>query len=99
MDVGYFLQGALSIEDRRQSERDLLEEYRVALDLSADERPSAEEALLRYRASACHGLALWLSTLSAPGWHCGDVSLSLAQRYAVVFVDLGSRSAVAAVTV
>lgn len=99
VDVGYFLQGALSIEDRRQSERDLLEEYRVALDLSADERPSAEEALLRYRASACHGLALWLSTLSAPGWQSRDVSLSLAQRYAAAFVDLGSRSAVAAVTV
>src|SRR6201991_2396355 len=30
VDLGYFLQGALTIEDRRQSERDLLEEYRGA---------------------------------------------------------------------
>jgi hypothetical protein len=94
LDVGYFLQGALTIEDRRQSERAILEEYRTALDLTSDQRPSADEAFLRYRASASHGLALWLSTLSAPGWQARDVSLSLAQRYSAAFVDLDSRSAV-----
>lgn len=98
VDVGYFLQGALSIEDRRQSERDILKEYCAALDLPSDERPSADEAFLRYRASASHGLALWLSTLSAPGWQAREVSLSLAQRYSVAFVDLDSRTAVAAVS-
>ena len=98
VDIGYFLQGALTVEDRRRNERDILEEYRTALDLSSEERPSAEEIFLRYRASASHGLALWLSTLSAPGWQRREVSLSLAQRYSAAFVDLESRSAVVAVT-
>ena len=39
LDLGYFLQGALTIEDRRRSERELLEEYRGALTLPADEIP------------------------------------------------------------
>ena len=43
LDLGYFLQGALTIEDRRRSERELLEEYRGALTLPAAEMPSAEE--------------------------------------------------------
>jgi hypothetical protein len=45
------------IEDRRQHERDLLAEYRRALVLPAEERPSADEVWLRYRASVVHGLA------------------------------------------
>jgi sulfur transfer complex TusBCD TusB component (DsrH family) len=97
VDVGYFLQGALTTEDRRQNERDILEEYSGALDLSSDERPSSDDAFLRYRASASHGLALWLSTLSTPGWQARDISLSLAQRYSAAFVDLETRSAVRAV--
>ena len=42
LDLGYFLQGALTVEDRRRSERDLLEEYRDSLGLPADELPSAD---------------------------------------------------------
>ena len=98
VDVGYFLQGALTIEDRRRNEREILEEYRNALEVPADERPTADDALLRYRASASHGLALWLSTLSAPGWQRQEVSLSLAQRYSAAFVDLDSSGAVEALT-
>src|SRR6185503_17916980 len=37
LDLGYFLQGALPIEDRRRGERDLLDEYRAAVELPADE--------------------------------------------------------------
>ena len=48
LDLGYFLQGALTIEDRRKGERDLVEEYRNALTLPADEMPSADEVWLRY---------------------------------------------------
>jgi aminoglycoside phosphotransferase (APT) family kinase protein len=97
VDVGYFLQGALTIADRRQHERGILEEYRTTLELSSDERPSSDEVFLRYRAAASHGLALWLSTLSTPGWQTEAVSLSLAQRYSAAFVDLETRSAVKAV--
>jgi aminoglycoside phosphotransferase (APT) family kinase protein len=44
LDLGYFLQGALTLEDRRRSERDLLAEYRDSLGLPADELPSAERS-------------------------------------------------------
>ena len=78
LDLGYFLQGALTIEDRRRGERDLLEEYRGALDLPADEMPSADEVWLRYRASVAHGLAIWMATLSGgDAWQSGQISVSL----------------------
>src|SRR6201996_2443906 len=64
LDLGYFLQGALMVEDRRTSERDIVEEYRNELDLPADEKPSADDVWLRYRASVAHGLAIWIATLS-----------------------------------
>ena len=99
LDLGYFLQGALTIEDRRRAERDLLAEYRKALDLPADELPSADEVWLRYRASVAHGLAIWLATSSGgDAWQRAEISVALAQRYAVAFVDLDTRSALDAIS-
>ncbi|KUI47590.1 aminoglycoside phosphotransferase [Mycobacterium sp. GA-1199] len=97
LDLGYFLQGALTIEDRRKAERDLLDEYRAALRLPADELPSAEEVWLRYRASVAHGLAIWMATLSGgDAWQSADICLALAQRYSAAFVDLDTRAALSA---
>ena len=94
LDVGYFLQGALTTEDRRSHERDLLEEYRSALELPADERPSAQETWLRYRASVAHGLALWLATASAgAAWQRPDIAVALARRYSIAYVDLDTPAA------
>lgn len=94
LDLGYFLQGALSIDDRRSGERALLEEYRGALGLPAAELPSAEEIWLHYRASTAHGLAIWIATLSGgDNWQRPDISLAFAQRYAAAFTDLDSRTA------
>lgn len=95
-DVGYFLQGALTIEDRRASEVDLVEEYRASLEVPSDERPSAEEAWNRYRASPAHGLIVWLATIS------GDVQspavcLALVERYAAAFIELDTPSALDAI--
>ncbi|MCV7155150.1 phosphotransferase [Mycolicibacterium pyrenivorans] len=89
LDLGYFLQGALTIEDRRASERDLTLEYRDALRLPADEMPSADDIWLGYRASVAHGLAIWMATLSGgDAWQRADICLAFAQRYAAAFVDL-----------
>jgi len=94
IDVGYFLQGAIVHTDRRVNERDLVETYRSSLDLPPDERPSAEEAWLRYRASAAHGLATWLATAADDGaWQDPDISMTLAQRYGAAFVELDTPSA------
>jgi aminoglycoside phosphotransferase (APT) family kinase protein len=98
LDVGYFVQGALTIEERRRSERELLDEYRAALTLPADEMPSQEDVLLRYRASVAHGLAIWMATLSGgDAWQSPDVFRALAQRYAAAFIDLDSRAAIDAI--
>ncbi|CAJ1508963.1 phosphotransferase [[Mycobacterium] holstebronense] len=97
LDLGYFLQGALTIADRRDGERALIEEYRGALSLPAGQLPSAEEIWLHYRASAAHGLAIWIATLSGgDNWQRPDISLALAQRYAAAFTDLDTRGALGA---
>jgi aminoglycoside phosphotransferase (APT) family kinase protein len=96
LDLGYFLQGALRTEDRRRSERSLLEEYRDALGLPEHETPSLEEIWLRYRASVAHGLTLWLCTASAGElWQRPDIALALAQRYSAAYEDLQTAEAIA----
>ena len=99
LDLGYFLQGALTIEDRRQHERDLVDEYRGALSLPDDEMPTADEIWLRYRASVAHGLAIWIATLSGgDAWQRPEICLALAQRYSAAFVDLDTRTALDSIT-
>jgi Phosphotransferase enzyme family len=98
LDLGYFLQGALTIEERRRSERELLEQYRSALTLPADETPTPDEVLLRYRASVAHGLAIWIATLSGgDAWQRPDICLAFAQRYSAAFIDLNTRAAIDAI--
>jgi hypothetical protein len=94
VDLGYFLQGALTVDDRRASEADLVEEYRNALELPGGERPTRGDVSLRYRASVAHGLALWLATAASDTWQRPEVSLTLAERYAVAFVDLDTPAAI-----
>ncbi|MQY23633.1 protein kinase family protein [Nocardia macrotermitis] len=94
LDVGYFLQGALTIRDRRLHEHALLAEYRDALSLPADELPDMDEIWLRYRASVAHGLTLWLCTASAGElWQRPDIALALAQRYSAAYGDLDTPDA------
>ncbi len=95
LDLGYFLQGAITTEDRRAHERTLLTVYRDALELPAGELPSADEILLRYRASVAHGLTLWLVTASAGAWQRRDIALTLAQRYSAAYEDLHTADAIA----
>lgn len=99
LDLGYFLQGALTIEDRRAGERELLAEYRDSLGLPADELPSSDEIWLRYRASVAHGLAIWLCTASAGEmWQRPDIAIALAQRYSAAYSDLDTAGALARIT-
>jgi aminoglycoside phosphotransferase (APT) family kinase protein len=96
LDLGYFLQGALTTEDRRREERPILEAYRDALELPDDEMPGLDEIWLRYRASVAHGLTLWLCTASAGElWQRPDIALALAQRYSAAYEDLQTAAAIA----
>lgn len=78
LDVGYFLQGAVTVEDRRSIERELV----------------GEDLWLRYRASVVHGLAVWLATYSYEAWQRDDVCLALIERYAAAYVDLDTPAAI-----
>jgi len=93
LDLGYFLQGACTVEDRRAAEGALIDEYHAALELPPDECPSREDVWRRYRASTAHGLTMWLVT-AASDWQRSEVSLALAHRYAAAFVDLDSADAI-----
>ncbi len=93
IDLGYFVQGACTVEDRRLAEREIVDMYRSSLDLPDHELPSGEDLWLRYRASTAHGLALWLVT-AASDWQRVEVSLALAERYAAAFIDLDATKAI-----
>jgi hypothetical protein len=94
-DVGYFLVSALTSEDRRRSERDLLEVYRTALDVPDSDRLSREQMWLRYRTTPAYGMAIWLSTLGTDGFQSQSVSSELAQRFSSAFVELDTLAALA----
>lgn len=94
-DLGHFMIGALTIGDRRAHERDLLAEYRRALELPEDQKPSPEAAWLAYRTTPAYGLGIWLSTLGTDGYQSREISLALAQRFAAAFVELENLSAFA----
>jgi hypothetical protein len=95
-DVGYFVVGSLSVEDRRSSEAELLELYRQALEIPADQLPSAEAAWLRYRSTPAYGQAIWISTLGTDGWQRPELSLELARRFCTAFVKLDTTEALSA---
>ena len=92
-DTGYFPVSALTVQDRRLAERELLEDYRRSLAVPEGQRPSKADAWLWYRASTCYGLAIWLSTLGTDGYQSRDVSLVLAQRFSTAFAELDGAGA------
>ena len=65
----------------------------VFADCALNIEPTAEDLWLRYRASAAHGLALWLVT-AASDWQRPEVSRALAERYAAAFVELDAAGAI-----
>jgi aminoglycoside phosphotransferase (APT) family kinase protein len=93
IDLGYFVQGACTVEDRRAAERGLVAEYHAALEVPAGELPPYEDVWRRYRASTAHGLTMWLVT-AASDWQRLEVSLTLAHRYAAAFTDLDGAAAI-----
>lgn len=89
-DVGYFMVGSLTVEDRRAYERELLKGYLDALALPAAQAPAWDEAWHRYRQSPAYGLAIWLSTLGTDGWQPHEISRALNERYGAALADLGT---------
>lgn len=94
LDVVYALMSALTIEHRRAWERDLLSFYLDELARTGGQPPSFDQAWLRYRQQAFHGLIFWLYTIGAgrmqPNMQPLHVSEANVARMTQAVVDLES---------
>jgi hypothetical protein len=89
-DLAYFLVSALTVEDRRSFEHQLVNAYREALTVPSHAKPSETETWVRYAASHPYGLAVWLATHRSDRAQHPDVCRALIERFAVAFVDNSS---------
>jgi hypothetical protein len=94
-DLTYMLLSALSIEDRRRWERDLLRRYRDQLRVGGvSDLPSEEEIWNEYRRQTFHPLYFWLTTIGAgalqPNMQPDSISLANLQRMGQAIIDLDS---------
>jgi len=86
-DVSYFVVGALTVEERRSHERDLLAHYREALLASgARDVPALATLWEQYRHWAMYGLMSWMGTRD----HWGQDNHSAIHRFSVATDDLGT---------
>ena len=92
-DVGYLIISALSVADRREHAADLVETYRDALELDERDRPTRDDAWLRFRSSAPYGLAIWITTGAEDQYQAPEVCARLVERFGQAFVDLDSPAA------
>lgn len=86
LDVGYLLTSALSVEDRRNNERDLLGHYLSRLRAAGVDAPGTDEAWLRYRQNALYGLMMWLIT--PDGVHADAAQIEYLRRCLAAAEDL-----------
>lgn len=89
-DVAYFIISALTVENRRAYERDLLTEYLAVLRSFGGPVIAESEAWLEYRRHALHGL-VWQVTPDAMQ-HL-DVVTAMATRYVEAINDLDTLAA------
>lgn len=87
-DVSYFLVGSLTVEDRRDQERELLAGYLEALAAAGARPPTFAEVWERHRAGPAFGLVTWLHTLSARSFQEDEDCLAMIERYAAAYEDL-----------
>jgi hypothetical protein len=91
-DVAYLIATGLSVEDRRQHERELLREYLDALGRAGGGPPSFDEAWLRYRRHLAHPFC-WVLTPETmqPEENC----TAIAERICAAMTDLDCLQALA----
>jgi hypothetical protein len=97
MDVAYALSSALTVDDRRAWERELIALYTDRLHAAGGPSIPFDEAWLTYRQQPFHGLVFWLYTIGAgrmqPAMQPDEVSLANLERMTNMIVDLDSFSA------
>jgi hypothetical protein len=94
-DLAYALGSALTIDDRRAWERDLLNLYLERLkEAGVADVPASDAAWIGYRQQFFHGFVFWLYTIGAgalqPNMQPDAFSLLNIERFANAMVDLDS---------
>ncbi len=89
VDVTYFLGGALSVEDRRANERDLLRHYLDVLASYGVDAPTFDEAWHPYRQHLWHGFMWWSLEMQPDA-----TSRAYGERFATAVMDLDAVAAI-----
>jgi aminoglycoside/choline kinase family phosphotransferase len=84
-DVTYFMTSALTVDDRRQWENELLLRYLGQLADHGVEPPDFNEALIQYQRQALYGLVIWM--LSPPEQQPESVCRACSERFAAAILD------------
>ena len=99
-DIAYALSTQLTVEQRREWERDLIARYRERLAESGCETANFDESFLAYRQQMPHAMFMWLVTIGRyrlqPDLQPRDITLESVRRTCQAAVDLDSLDAIAA---
>jgi hypothetical protein len=93
-DYAYMIMAALTVEDRRAWERDLLARYLEQLRAHGGSPPDFDEAWLQYRQQTFHGLTFWLMTIgfgdTHPEMQPDEICTTLVERMCHAVTELRS---------
>ena len=96
-DVAYMITAALTPDDRRAWERDLLVRYLERFAALAGDRPDFDRSFLNYRQQMVHALLMWTITLChsplLPNMQPVDATLTMIGRIATAMADLDALDA------
>lgn len=99
VDFAYAIASGLTIEQRREWERDLLEFYLDRLKAAGGDAPGFDAAWLQYRQQIFQGVFAWVGTLGQgrmqPDMQPRDISLANVERILQAVADLESLDALA----
>ena len=94
LDVSYTFLSALTVENRRDWEKPLIEQYLDALRRAGGPKISRADAWLRYRQQTFHALIFWLYTIGSgrmqPQMQPAHISRENVRRMSQAIVDLQS---------
>jgi thiamine kinase-like enzyme len=98
-DIAYALSTHLTVEQRRDWERDLIARYRERLAESGWDAGNLDESFLAYRQQIPHAMFMWLVTIGRyrlqPDLQPRDITLESVHRTCQAAVDLDSLDAIA----
>lgn len=98
-DIAYALSTHLTVEQRREWERDLVTRHGEQVAAAGVEPPSPDDAFLAYRQQMPHAMFMWLGTIGRhrlqPDMQPADITLESVRRTCTAAADLAALDAIA----